>query len=98
MRGGRVNFSIDDNTPKSAIGAGGTGTTRVLHTLEGDHSISMKGGNRMLGNNRLSTEYNYRFKVILLGDSKVGKSSIVRRIVDETFNLKYQETAYFDTV
>ena len=28
----------------------------------------------------------------------MGKTSIVRRIVDEPFNLKYQETAFFDTV
>jgi len=58
----------------------------------------MKGQNRFLGNNRTSADYNYRFKVILLGDSKVGKSSIVRRLVEETFHLNYQETAYFDTV
>lgn len=47
---------------------------------------------------RSSNDLDYRFKVILLGDSKVGKSSIVRRIVDQTFNLKYSETPFFDTV
>jgi small GTP-binding protein len=38
------------------------------------------------------------FKVILLGDSKVGKSSLVRRLVDESFNNRYEETAFYDTV
>jgi hypothetical protein len=52
--------------------------------------------NRLLG--RQSADLDYRFKVILLGDSKVGKSCIVRRIVDETFNLKYSETYIFDMV
>ena len=46
----------------------------------------------------MSTDYNYRFKVILLGDSKVGKSSLVRRLVDESFNTRYEETAFYDTV
>jgi GTPase SAR1 family protein len=47
---------------------------------------------------RISKDLDYRFKVILLGDSKVGKSSIVNRIVEEGFNLKYNETTFFDTV
>jgi Ras-related protein Rab-1A len=46
----------------------------------------------------MSTDYNYRFKVILLGDSKVGKSSLVKRLVDESFNNRYEETAFYDTV
>ncbi|TNV77063.1 hypothetical protein FGO68_gene9629 [Halteria grandinella] len=36
------------------------------------------------------------FKVILLGDSKVGKSSIVMRLVDEQFSLEHQPTMGFD--
>jgi GTP-binding protein EngB required for normal cell division len=70
-------------------------TTQYSTTQEYDHSLSQKkmvadnnNNNRLLGN-RTSMDFNYRFKVILLGDSKVGKSSIVRRSVDETFNLKY---------
>ena len=47
---------------------------------------------------RTSNDLDFRFKVILLGDSKVGKTSIVRRLVDHSFNLKYDETTYFDTV
>ena len=47
---------------------------------------------------RISKDLDYRFKVILLGDSKVGKSSIVNRVVEEGFNLKYNETTFFDTV
>jgi Ras family len=36
------------------------------------------------------------FKVILLGDSHVGKSSIVMRLVDEQFSLEHQPTLGFD--
>ena len=46
----------------------------------------------------MSSDLDFRFKVILLGDSSVGKSSIVRRLVDQTFNMKYDETPFFDTV
>ena len=53
---------------------------------------------KVVSPNRMSSEYNYRFKVILLGDSKVGKSSLVRRLVDESFNNRYEETTFYDTV
>lgn len=39
--------------------------------------------------NRVSSDISHRFKVILLGDSKVGKTSIIRQLVEETFNRKY---------
>lgn len=40
----------------------------------------------------------YRFKVVLLGDSKVGKTSIVRQLETQTFNNRYNETALYDIV
>jgi hypothetical protein len=98
MKGSRVNFADQDTSIK--IRSGGTGTTVVFPQNENelDFSMSHKGQNRLLGNNRTSVDYNYRFKVILLGDSKVGKSSIVRRLDEDTFNLNYQETSFFDTI
>jgi GTPase SAR1 family protein len=33
-----------------------------------------------------------------LGDAKVGKTSIVRRIVDDTFNRDYDNTVNYDIV
>jgi RecA-family ATPase len=90
--------------PQTAVAVGASdhlsaniagGTTQYTSTQDGDRSISQKkmvadnNNNNRLLDNRTSMDFNYRFKVILLGDSKVGKSSIVRRSVDETFNLKY---------
>ena len=33
-----------------------------------------------------------------MGDSRVGKSSLVKRLIDESFNNKYEETTHYDTV
>lgn len=34
----------------------------------------------------------YRYKVVLLGDSQVGKTSLIRRFVDRSFHEDYQKT------
>ncbi len=48
-------------------------------------------------NNRTSTGMDQFRRVIVLGDSKVGKTSIVRRIVDDIFNKDYDNTTNYDT-
>ena len=79
-------------------------SNKAVMSLGGLSSRSMKnlGGasddRTFKSTSRTSNDLDFRFKVILLGDSKVGKSSIVRRLVDQSFNLKYDETTYFDTV
>jgi len=49
-------------------------------------------------NNRASTNLENMRRVILLGDSQVGKTSIVKRIVDEQFNKEYDKTINYDFV
>jgi GTPase SAR1 family protein len=49
-------------------------------------------------NNRTSTNLEQIRRVIVLGDSKVGKTSIVRRVVDDIFNKDYDNTINYDIV
>ena len=51
-----------------------------------------------LSSNRMSTQLEQIRRVIVLGDSKVGKTSIVRRIVDDLFNKDYDNTVNYDIV
>ena len=46
----------------------------------------------------MSTQLEQIRRVIVLGDSKVGKTSIVRRIVDDLFNKDYDNTVNYDIV
>lgn len=48
--------------------------------------------------NRCSTNLETIRRVIVLGDAKVGKTSIVRRIVDDIFNKDYDNTVNYDIV
>ncbi|TNV86747.1 hypothetical protein FGO68_gene10573 [Halteria grandinella] len=63
-------------------------------------SISMRtpglGYTTGTSNNRTSTNIETMRRVIILGDQQVGKTSIVKRIVDETFVKEYEPTTKFD--
>lgn len=41
-------------------------------------------------------EYDYLFKVLLIGDSSVGKTSVLLRYVDDKFNAEFQTTIGVD--
>ena len=40
--------------------------------------------------------YDYDFKIVIIGDSGVGKSSVLLRFADDKFNDKYQPTIGVD--
>ena len=70
----------------------------VVRFLDTKKDPAKKSLERVLFNNRESAEHSFRFKVIMLGDSKVGKSSIIRRFCEQTFNMTYQQTSNYDFV
>lgn len=45
---------------------------------------------------RKQTEYDYRFKIVVVGDKRVGKSTLISRYINKTFNDKYFETMCVD--
>ena len=44
----------------------------------------------------MEQEYDYLFKVLLIGDSSVGKTSVLLRYVEDTFNPEFQTTIGVD--
>jgi Ras-related protein Rab-1A len=46
--------------------------------------------------NRMKTDYDYLFKILLIGDSGVGKSCILLRFTDDTYNDSYISTIGVD--
>ena len=44
----------------------------------------------------MEQEYDYLFKVLLIGDSSVGKTSVLLRYVEDTFNHEFQTTIGVD--
>lgn len=44
----------------------------------------------------MQTENNYLYKILLVGDSSVGKSSILLRFCDRVFNTSYISTIGVD--
>jgi len=43
-----------------------------------------------------NTEYDYLFKILMIGDSGVGKSSVLERFVDDTYNESFISTIGID--
>ena len=44
----------------------------------------------------MDPEFDYLFKVLLIGDSSVGKTSVLLRYVDDNFNPEFQTTIGVD--
>ena len=49
-------------------------------------------------NNNDSFDYEYLFKILLIGNSNVGKSSLLIRFVDKVYNEKFEPTIGVDFV
>lgn len=49
-----------------------------------------------MGYNIMYKEYDYIFKIVIVGSSSVGKSSILKRFADGDFNSKYISTIGVD--
>ena len=45
---------------------------------------------------RMIREYDYLFKVVIVGNSSVGKSSLLRRFADDSFQESYLATIGVD--
>ena len=50
----------------------------------------------MMSNNLLSDNYDYRFKIIVIGDENVGKTSFVSKLVNNDFTKSYISTIGVD--
>lgn len=46
----------------------------------------------MTGNRKRVDEYDYLFKIVLIGDSEVGKSNLLLRFTRDEFNLESRST------
>ena len=50
----------------------------------------------MINNTKMNSEYDYLFKILLIGDAGVGKSTMLLKFVDDIFTTSYLSTIGVD--